>query len=309
MRILVIGAGAIGGYFGGRLLKAGRDVTFLVRPGRAAQLAESGLVIKSPQGNLTLPRPATLLAAEIRHPYDLVLLSCKAYDLTDAMESFAPAIGPKTRILPLLNGLKHLEMLDARFSGPQVLGGRCVVSVTLDEAGTIVHLSPMHSVSFGERDGALSPQVQAICSQLADAGFDVVASEQILQEMWEKWVFIATLAGATCLMRGSIGSIVSAPGGEAMILQLLAECCAIAQSHGHAPRAPFLAQSRAMLTAPDSPTTASMLRDIEHHARIEADHILGDLLRRRHSDASIAPEHSLLQIAYCNLKVYEAKLG
>jgi len=309
MRILVVGAGAIGGYFGGRLLQAGRNVTFLVRPRRAAQLAESGLVIKSPRGNLTLARPTTVLATDLGQAFDLILLSCKAYDLAQAMESLAPAVGPQTQILPLLNGLKHLDMLDARFSRPQVLGGWCAVSVTLDEAGTIVHLSPAHSLSFGERDGSLSPQVKAIRSQLADAGFDVVASRQIVQEMWEKWVLIATLAGATCLMRGSVGNIVSAPGGEKLVMQLLAECCAIAASLGHAPREEFLAQTRAMLTKPGSPTAASMLRDIEHRARIEADHIVGDLLLRRPSGANVPQEFSLLQTAYCNLKVYETKLG
>src|SRR6202043_1931860 len=110
MRILVVGAGAIGGYFGGRLLQAGRDVTFLVRPRRAAELAKAGLIVKSPHGDVTLAAPATTLSENIRRPFDLVLLSCKAYDLEGAMDSFAAAVGPETMILPLLNGMKHLDV-------------------------------------------------------------------------------------------------------------------------------------------------------------------------------------------------------
>src|SRR5580693_9251203 len=102
MRILVVGAGAIGGYFGGRLIEAGRDVTFLVRPRRAAELASAGLVIKSATGNLTVPSPPTVLADELKGHFDLILLSCKAYDLDGAMTSFAPAAGPGTAVLPLL---------------------------------------------------------------------------------------------------------------------------------------------------------------------------------------------------------------
>ena len=306
MRILVIGAGAIGGYFGGRLLQAGRDVNFLVRPRRAAQLAESGLVIKSPQGDLALARPPVVLAADLRLPFDLIVLSCKAYDLADAMESFAPAVGPDTMILPLLNGMKHLELLDARFAPSQVLGGKCVVSVTLDDAGAVVHLNPLHTLSFGERDGNLSPRIQALRAQFSGAGFDAVASDQIVQEMWEKWVFLATLAGATCLMRATVGAIVAAPGGQAMVLHLLDECSAIASHQGHVPRAPFMAQIRTMLTAPGSPTTASMLRDIQRNSRIEADHIVGDLLQRRPAQEPGDATLSVLQIAYVHLKAYEA---
>jgi 2-dehydropantoate 2-reductase len=118
MRVLVVGAGAIGGYFGGRLLEAGRDVTFLVRPRRAAELAQTGLVIRSKLGDMNLPAPPTVTSDTLRQAFDLVILSCKAYDLDDAMTSFAPAVGPETVILPLLNGMRHLDALEARFGLP-----------------------------------------------------------------------------------------------------------------------------------------------------------------------------------------------
>src|SRR5271166_1033035 len=253
MRVLVVGAGAIGGYFGGRLLQARRDVTFLVRPRRAAELAEAGLIIKSPRGNVTLRTPSTILAENLREPFDLVLLSCKAYDLTKAIDSFAAAVGPDTLVLPLLNGMRHLEMLDQRFGIPHVLGGLCIIAATLDAQRAIVHLNDMHRLAFGEREGTKSEHLRAVVEVLTNAGFDAHLSGDIVQEMWEKWVLLATLAGATCLMRAAIGDIIASPGGGDLVRTLLDECRAIAAAAGHAPSAAFLDQARAALTATGSP--------------------------------------------------------
>src|SRR5438034_10175659 len=142
MRILVVGAGAIGGYFGGRMLQAGRNITFLVRPRRAKELASAGLVIKSPNGDVTLRNPPTVQADAIRETFDVVLLSCKAFDLDDAIKSFAPAVGPQTAIIPLLNGMRHLDVLDEKFGKDRVLGGLCGIAVTLDERRHVVQPPP-----------------------------------------------------------------------------------------------------------------------------------------------------------------------
>src|ERR1700761_2007548 len=147
MRVLVVGAGAIGGYFGGRMLQAGKDITFLVRPRRAQELASAGLVIKSPNGDVTLKNPPAVQADTIKEPFDVVLLSCKAYDLDDAIKSFAPAVGPNTAILPLLNGMRHLEALDAKFGRARVLGGLCAIAVTLNDKREVVHLQPLQSLT------------------------------------------------------------------------------------------------------------------------------------------------------------------
>jgi 2-dehydropantoate 2-reductase len=307
MRVLVVGAGAIGGYFGGRLLQAGRDVTFLVRPHRAAELADKGLIIKSPRGDFTQRAPATLLAENVRQPFDLVLLSCKAYDLAVAMESFAAAVGPDSLVLPLLNGMRHLDLLDERFGRSHILGGQCVIAVTLDAQRTVVHLNDSQMLSFGERDGGMSDRIRSVADILDNAGFDARLSDHIVQEMWDKWVLLATLAGITCLMRAAIGDIVSSPGGSELIRSLLEECRAIAAAEGHAPQAAFLQQVTAALTAARSPLTASMLREVENNAPVEADHILGDLLRRRGSDTANRDEPSLLATAYTHLKAYETR--
>ena len=210
MRFLVVGAGATGGYFGGRLLEAGRDVTFLVRPARAERLAATGLTITSPAGNITLRSPPTVLASGLRDPFDAVILSCKAYDLGGAIESFAPAVGPDTAVVPLLNGMRHLDALDARFGADRVLGGSCFISAKLDEAGRIAHVSDIHRLAFGERCGGRSPRVEALGAAMAGAKFEAVASDEILQVMWEKWVFLASLAGITCLTRAAVGDIAAA---------------------------------------------------------------------------------------------------
>ena len=262
MRILVVGAGAVGGYFGGRLIEAGRDVTFLVRTRRAAELAKHGLTIRSPVGDFHRPSPPTILQEGLAAPFDLVLLSCKAYDLEGAMASFAKAVGPTTAILPLLNGMGHLERLVERFGADRVLGGQCVISATLDADGAILHLNDLHVLTFGELDGSHSRRIEGVASAMLNAGFDARLSDEIRQEMWEKWVFIATAAGITCLMRATVGDYVAA-GAADLATALLAECASIAAAQGFPPREPARERARAALTGAGSPLKASMLRDIE----------------------------------------------
>ena len=302
MRMLVVGAGAIGGYFGGRMLAAGRDVTFLVRPRRAAELANAGLVIKSPLGDVTLKNPPTVQADKLTEKFDVVLLSCKAFDLEDAVRSFAPAVGPQTAIIPLLNGMLHLDVLDKKFGREHVLGGLCAIAVTLNEQREVVQLAPLQSLNFGERDGKMSDRVRAIADMMANGNFGSVASEHVVQEMWEKWVFLASLAASTCLMRTSVGNILAAPGGRDFILGMLDEVSAIATAEGHAPRAPFLERTRGMLTAEGSQMTASMFRDIKAGAKVEADHVIGDLIARAEAAKIPVPK---LRTAYTHLKAYE----
>jgi 2-dehydropantoate 2-reductase len=306
MRILVVGAGAIGGYFGGRMLAAGRDVTFLVRPRRAAEIAAAGLVIKSPHGDVTLKNPPALQADKLTEKFDAVLLSCKAFDLDDAIKSFAPAVGPQTAIIPLLNGMQHLDVLDGKFGRERVLGGLCAIAATLNEHREVVQLNPMQSLNFGERDGKMSDRVRTIAETMASGNFGSVASEHIVQEMWEKWVFLASLAASTSLMRTSVGNILASPGGKDFMLGMFDECSAVAAAEGHAPRAPFLERTRGMLTAEGSQLTASMYRDIKAGAPVEADHVIGDLIAR--GDAAKVPVPKL-RIAYTHLKAYEKQRG
>src|ERR1044072_377526 len=180
MRILIVGAGAIGGYFGGRMLQAGRDITFLVRPRRASELAAAGLVIKSPNGDVTLKSPPVVQADTIKDKFDAVMLSCKAYDLDDAIKSFAPATGERTAIIPLLNGLRHLDVLDKKIGAGHVLGGLCVTAGALTEKPEVLQLGPVQSLGFGERDGKMPDRVRAIADVVESCNFGGAASEPIL---------------------------------------------------------------------------------------------------------------------------------
>jgi 2-dehydropantoate 2-reductase len=302
MRILVVGAGAIGGYFGGRLLQAGRDVTFLVRPRRAGELASAGLVIKSPNGDVTLNNPPTVQADALKDKFDVVLLSCKAFDLDDAITSFAAAVGANTAIIPMLNGMQHLDILDAKFGKERVLGGLCAIAATLNEKREVVQLQPMQSINYGERDGTLSDRVKAIDEAFKSGINGATASQNIMQDMWEKWVFLSSLAASTSLMRTSVGNILAAPGGRDFLLGMLDETSAIAAASGYTPGGPFFERVKGNLTTEGSPMTASMFRDIKAGLPVEADHVIGDLVAR--ADAAKVPVPKL-RIAYTHLKAYE----
>jgi len=305
MRVLVVGAGATGGYFGARLAEAGRDVTFLVRPSRAKILAVDGLQVRSPLGDTRIEKPQTVTADALAQAgaYDLVLLSCKAYDLDGAIDDVAPAVGPDTAVLPILNGLRHLDSLDARFGAERVLGGSCAIVATLRD-GAIRQMTELHSLTYGERDGSRSERIAGIEALMQGVRFQARASDRILLEMWEKWVFLATLAGSTTLMRGAIGDIVAAPEGRAFIEGLIEENRAVARASGFGPRDKVFAGARATLTQDGSLMTASMLRDIESGARIEADHIVGDLIERARALSVDTPR---LVRVFTHLKTYETR--
>lgn len=236
MRLLVVGAGATGGYFGARLVRADRDVTFLVRPGRATVLRERGLRITG-AGEDDRIDARLVTAAELRDShgsdgsYDLVLMSVKATALAQAMEDIAPAVGPSTAILPVLNGIGHLDALSARFGTAAVLGGVALLATSVDARGDIVVLAPGATLTLGDqRGGAASPRAGRALELLGGAGFDVTVSENILAQMWHKWVFIATAGAITCLMRGTVGDIVSVPGGTEYAKAVLAETAAVSSA-------------------------------------------------------------------------------
>jgi 2-dehydropantoate 2-reductase len=319
LRILIVGAGAVGGYFGARLVEAGRDVTFLVRAARAEQLRREGLRLRGRRGESHI-RPSVVQAGHLQGSYELVLLAVKAYGLEQAMRDLAPAVraaprgethpgdlaGSGTLILPLLNGMRHLQRLDAHFGSATVLGGLCRLGTQLDATGHIVQLTDYQQMRYGERDGSMSARLQAVDASLGGAGFDAQPSAHIVQEMWDKWVQLASLGAINCLLRGAVGEVSAVPGGHELILRILAECVAIATAWGQRPADDFVAQHSAWLSARGSPTTASMYRDMQQGAPVEAEQILGDLVERGRARGVDSP---LLQAALVQLRVYEAAHG
>ena len=299
MRLLVVGAGATGGYFGGRLAQNGRNVTFLVREARAAQLRAHGLQILSPNGNNTL-HPPIVTKHELNGPFDAVLLSVKAFSLEAAMTDMAPAIGADTVVMPVLNGMRHMDALTARF-GSAVIGGVCKVAASIDPEGRIVQLNRMQELAYGERNGTFSNRTAVLDAFMQDGGFLARLTPSIEREMWEKWVMLAAIGGLNCLVGGTIGAI-EAAGGADTATAILAECAAVATAAGQPPAETVLSSIGSAVTAKGSPLTTSMFRDMQSGFPIEAEQIVGDMVARADQMQVPVP---LLRVAYIRLRIYE----
>jgi len=301
MRLLVIGAGSTGGYLGGRLALAGRDVTFLVRPARAEKLREAGLRIVSPRGDATV-RPKLVTVGKIDGPYDVVLLTVKGYQLDTAIEDMAPAIGPETMILPVLNGMRHMDILGKRFSPHNLIGCALKVATVLGDDGRIIQLTPMQDIVYGEWDGTTSPRIEKLHEFISASGFDARISPHIQREMWEKWILLAGVGGITCLMRGTIGQIEATPNGAGFASQFLDEVVAVVRAAGTSPTDAFVASARQQVTAKGSPLASSMYRDLQASRPVEVEQIIGDLWRLSQKAGVATP---LIGAAYAHLSVYQ----
>ncbi len=301
LRLLVAGAGAVGGYFGARLAQAGRDVTFLVREQRARALRERGLEIVSPHGDVTIT-PKTVTVEQIDAAYDVILLAVKTYALDKAVRDIGAAMGDRSVVLPVLNGMHHIDVLASAFGASRVLGGLSIVATTLDEQGRIVQLQDFQELVYGELDGSMSARLSAIDRMMQGAGFTARASTNIVHEMWEKWFFIAALGAATSLLRGSTGQILAAPRGPELILAVLDECASVASAYGNAPRTEAYERTKGTMTQAGSNLTSSMYRDLQKGAPLEADAILGDMCARGEAAGLKLP---LLNAAFAQLSIYE----
>lgn len=304
MKILCLGAGAIGGYFGGRLVEANAaDVTFLVREGRRKQLAADGLRVESMYGNFALP-VQSVGEGQIKGPVDYVLLTCKAYDLDSAITSIRPAVGPATVVIPLLNGLSHMDTLNTAFGRERVLGGIAKIGITLQADGLIKHLNDWRFFTFGEQDGIISPRASALKAAFDKTSVKADAVPDITHQMWEKLVHLASIAGMTTLMRANVGEIARSPGGIALMQDMLARNAQIATKAGYAPTPGFMDTFNKLFADTTGSYTASMLRDIERKGPVEADHIIGFMLAKC-EEYGLDP--SLHRIAYIHLKAYEQR--
>ena len=302
MKILVVGAGAIGGYYGARLLEAGADVAFLVRPGRAAALATLGLRVRSALGDFDAPVHA-VQRDTLKPVYDMVLLSCKAFDLDAAIADFAPAVGSHTVMLPFLNGLGVYDRLDACFGRERVAGGVSYIATTLDADGVIRHDGMTDIVQIGARAPQAHDTMQRFHGLISCSNGVRSMPPDIEQALWSKWVMIAAGALTTCLMRGTIGDILASQDGMQLMTQSIDECRAVAAADGHPLAADDVERVQARLLDPQSTWAASMMRDIACNTpRVEADAIVGDLLVRAKRHKIDLP---LTRVAYCHLQVYQ----
>jgi len=280
------------------LLKGGGDVTFLVRPRRAAQLAERGLVVKSVDGEV-VTGVRTVQAGEIGGPYDVVFL-----DLDRAIDEFLPALAPNGAVLPVLNGINHIAVLQDRLGAARVLGGVVIFLVTMTPAGEIV--VPGHGTgqtSFGELTGERSARCEAIRAALAAGGVASTVSEKIVTEMWGKFCGMtasSTVAVVTC---SRAGAVATAPAGAAFVAATFDECARVTTAEGYPPPANIREIVLGMWSQPGSDYGPSMLHDLENGRPTEGDHIIGDMVRRADRLGVAVP---ILRAALCNLQIYEA---
>ncbi|WP_235613437.1 ketopantoate reductase family protein [Streptomyces olivochromogenes] len=299
-----MGAGATGGYFGARLVQAGRDATFLVRSERAARLAQRGLRITG-LGERTVLRPRVIDAQDIDSPYDVILLAVKATGLEQAVDDMARAVGPGSLIVPVLNGVRHIDMLAARFGDGVVLGGVAKVATTLDAQGDIVRLADVQDLRYGARGGTSPARLREAHRVLSDAGFSTRLSAHIDSEMWSKWIFIASVGAVTCLMRGSVGEVVAVPGGAAFAKNVVEECASVAAAAGYPVPDPALRQTLASVTEEGSPLTSSLYRDVLEGRSAEVEHIFGDLVYRANLLGVAVP---LLDLATMQLRLHQNRV-
>lgn len=302
MKILILGAGGIGGYFGARLIQAGADVTFLLREQRKQLIAREGLRVETPQGNFSV-QPRTVTSATVQAEYDLIVLGPKAYDLDDALASLHRA-DSRGLLLPFLNGMDHLRLLDARYGRERVLGGVAHIAATITSTGAVKQLSDLHRLTVGPRAAEQAALAREFVALGAGARFDSVYSDNIEQVLWTKWVFLATLAGMTTVCQGTVGEIVATPDGEALAREMYAECCAVAQAQNHPISAEEQGKALAMLTQQGSSFTASMLRDLQNGQRTEHEHILGNMASR---GQQAGLPMGLVRLARTHLAVQAAK--
>jgi 2-dehydropantoate 2-reductase len=304
VKILILGAGAVGGYFGARLHQSGADVTFLLREPRAAKIKKEGLVIKSPKGDAVLPVKVVTKGGE-GGPYDVVILACKAYDLESAMEAIAPAVGPATTIVPMLNGHAQFGVLDNKFGADRVAGGLARIGGMLGPNGEVMHSSPFAAVSFGERSGKPArehlKELDAVCKK---AGIDGGLNGNINQDLWDKWIMLTALAAMCCTLRGTSGDILAADEGKDLMLETVEECRKVAAAEGFDPGDKGIANLKAFLTQPGSVFAASMLGDLEKGGAIEGRHVIGDMLGRARKHGVAAPN---LRVALAVVQAYEAR--
>lgn len=303
MRFLVVGAGGIGGYFGGRLVEKGEDVTFLVRESRKQQLEKNGLVVESVHGNMKF-QPKSILSGESAEPFDVILLSTKSYHLQGAIESTKPYVTENTMILPLLNGIAHVEELRSAFGDNHVIGGLCFIETTLDDNGNVVQTSPIHDLVFGEFSNEKTERILKLQAAFEGTKANFRLSDNIEQDMWHKYQFIATLSGVTSIFRSPIGPIRDQEYGVETLQTLLQEVGSVMRSV-KAPLADGIEASQLdKIMQMGYNMKSSLQRDMEKGLKTESEHFFGYLLQIAKEEQLSAP---VIGTIYANLKVYEAQ--
>lgn len=300
MKILIVGAGAVGGYFGARLIEKGEDVTFLVREKRKQQLLEDGLVVESKHGNVSaIPQ---LITAADQGSFDVVLIGTKAYHLDQAIDSVKPFVHSETIIIPMLNGIAHIEQLQQAFSKEQVMGGLCFIESTVTADGIIQQTSGIHHFLFGELDGQETERLKQLEQVFSGTKGKFKASNSIMSDLWHKYLFITAMSGVTTLFQQPIGPIIELEEGQEVIKTVINEITQVMRAEGAPIAEDVEVEQYSRFIALDFGMKSSMQRDMEKGAPVEVDHLQGYLLKKAKYHKIETP---VLKSVYVNVKLYE----
>ena len=305
MRFLVLGAGALGGYYGGLLHKGGADVTFLLRPNTARRLTSNGLRIKLEDGLYTAPVKIKT-THDLSESFDVIILTCKSYDLDDALEAISPAVGSESAILPILNGVNHIELLADRFGEEKILGGVTQFLVNQGEDGTILptfHGSGGQKTLFGEVTGGRSKRCDAILEAMRINMPDAVISEDIMKELWMKVSGAGPSFAVAALLQNRAGSVAETEMGRSVVSAIYEESALVCSAKGYPPAdgvKTILVEN--LWGKKGSDYGPSLLADIENKRKTEGQHVIGDLVRRGKKHNLRTP---LLEAALCKIELYE----
>ena len=276
MKILILGAGAIGGFFGAHLMKSGANVSFLVREKRKDELKKSGINIFSINGELKV-NPKLLDKNLSGQHFDVIILTNKSYDLIESIREIKPYVN-KTVIIPLLNGMAHYEILDKEFGKEKIFGGTAYISTAMNNYGSIQQITSRASIKFGPRTQKninIANEFYEICKETE---FECDFSDHIELELWRKYVLIGATAASTVLFQKPLGEISATTYGKRLIIEIHEECKKIVLSKGYDIGIEATNYNLKLITDKDSLLKASMLRDFESGKKTECEHILGYLI-------------------------------
>ena len=279
MKIVVMGTGGVGGYFGARLAAAGHDVGFVARGQHLAAIKRNGLKVLSEKGDLTIhPARASDTPGDLGIA-DIVLFCVKAYDTESAAELIKPVVGPDTGVIPFLNGIGHMEILERVLGPSHVMGGVANISALIEKPGVIRHFASMQILRVGEMDDAATPRIEAFRAACAEAGIDAPVPSSIQRELWQKFVMICTLAGANCLTRLPLGNCRSHPATRALMESLANETVAVAKALSIPLPEDQVERTMAVLDMLPPTMKASILAALERGEKLEASALNGSVAR------------------------------
>jgi 2-dehydropantoate 2-reductase len=278
MRIAVMAAGAVGGYFGARLAAAGHDVFFIARGANLEAMSRTGLKVESALGNLHLPKPNVTDDPARVGPVDIVLFAVKLWDTETAAKQALPLVGPDTRVITLQNGVDSPERLAPVLGAEHAVAGSAYIATVLSAPGTVTHTSKFARMVCGRSDGLFDERLEAFTKAAQAAGIDIALSDAMDRERWQKFVFLVGLSGATAATRMPLGPILKDPDTRAFFYSLMREVVAVGRAKGVSLPADF-ADDR-MTFAESSPPNfkASLLHDLERGNRLELDWLAGKVV-------------------------------